>query len=131
MVEIFDTGNDIAMPMPKRLAMTMRMGMDIIKVSISGEWDSGAGSDCSEGVSEVDGEEKEEEGRRKSRDVKGEEDVKRVRSRTSGEEEESDRRVIQPDICAISQLLNFDEVRWWQHLCLATFALNGLFCSKP
>ena len=111
--------------------MTMKMGMAIFKVSMSGEWDSGAGSDCSEGVSEVDGEEKEEEGRRKSRDVKGEEDVKRVRSRTSGEEEESDRRVIQPDICAISQLLNFDEVRWWNHLCLATFALNGLFCSKP
>ena len=104
------------MPMPMRLAMTMKMGMAIIKVSMSGEWDSGAGSDCSEGVSEVDGEEKEEEGRRKSR----EEDVKRVRSRTSGEEEESDRRVIQPDICAINQLLNFDEVRWWQHLCLAT-----------
>ena len=113
------------MPMPMRLAMTMKMGMAIFKVSMSGEWDSGAGSDCSEGVSEVDGEEKEEEGRRKSR----EEDVKRVRSRTSGEEEESDRRVIQPDICAISQLLNFDEVRWWQHLRLATFALNGLFCS--
>ena len=99
-----------------------QMGMAIIKVSIPGEWDSGAGSDCSEGVSEVDGEEKEEEGRRKSREVKGEEDVKkRVRSRTSGEEEESDRRVIQPDICAISQLLNFDEVRWCQHLRLATF----------
>lgn len=111
-----------------RLTMTIKMGMAIIKVSIPGEWDSGAGSDCSEGVSEVDGEEKEEEGRRKSR----EEEVKRVKSRTSGEEEESDRRVIQPDICAISQLLNFDEVRWCQHVRLATFfALNGLFCSKP
>ena len=78
-------------------------------------------------MSEVEGEEKEDEGRRKST-AGGEEGVKGVR-RTSKEEEESDRRVIQPDICAISQLLNFDEVRWWQHLCLATFALNGLFCS--
>lgn len=59
-------------------------------------------------MSEVEGEEKEDEGRRKST-AGGEEGVKGVR-RTSKEEEE--RRVIQPDICAISQLLNFDEVRW-------------------
>ena len=59
-------------------------------------------------MSEVEGEEKEDEGRRKST-AGGEEGVKGV----SKEEEESDRRVmIQPDICAISQLLNFDEVRW-------------------
>ena len=62
-------------------------------------------------MSEVEGEEKEDEGRRKSSAGGGEEGVKGV-SRTSKEEEESDRRVIQPDICAISQLLNFDEVRW-------------------
>ena len=61
-------------------------------------------------MSEVEGEEKEEEGRRKT-GAGGEEGVKGV-SRTSREEEETDRRVIQPDICAISQLLNFDEVRW-------------------
>ena len=75
-------------------------------LSISGEWDSGAGSDCSEGVSEIEGEEKEEEGRRKS-STGGEEG-----RQSRGEDEENDRRVIQPDICAISQLLNFDEVRW-------------------
>ena len=84
--------------------MTMAMAMTN-NVLISGEWDSGAGSDCSDGVSELEGEEKEEEG------SKTEEGVKQVMKK-GREEEENDRRVIQPDICAISQLLNFDEVRW-------------------
>ena len=83
--------------------MTMAMAM-ANNVLISGEWDSGAGSDCSDGVSELEGEEKEEEG------SKTEEGVKQVMKK-GREEEENDRRVIQPDICAISQLLNFDEVR--------------------
>ena len=96
LVEFFDTSNENANESGNYVVNT-------------GEWDSGAGSDCSEGVSEVEGEEKEDEGRRKSSAGGGEEGVKGV----SKEEEESDRRVmIQPDICAISQLLNFDEVRW-------------------
>ena len=99
LVEFFDTGNE------NENANENESGNYVVN---TGEWDSGAGSDCSEGVSEVEGEEKEDEGRRKST-AGGEEGVKGVR-RTSKEEEE--RRVIQPDICAISQLLNFDEVRW-------------------
>ena len=102
LVEFFDTGNE------NENDNANESGNYVV---YAGEWDSGAGSDCSEGVSEVEGEEKEDEGRRKST-AGGEEGVKGVR-RTSKEEEESDRRVmIQPDICAISQLLNFDEVRW-------------------
>ena len=57
-------------------------------------------------------EEKEEEGRDKSIS-----EVKQV----TREEEESDRRVIKPDICAISQLLNFDEVR--KRWCCAALIL--------
>ena len=93
------------------------VGIVVIHDDPPGEWDSGAGSDCSEGASEV--EEKEEEGRDKSIS-----EVKQV----TREEEETDRRVIKPDICAISQLLNFDEVRkrWCcaaLNLCVKWFVL--------
>ena len=93
------------------------VGIVVIHDDPPGEWDSGAGSDCSEGASEV--EEKEEEGRDKSIS-----EVKQV----TREEEETDRRVIKPDICAISQLLNFDEVRkrWCcaaLNLCVKRFVL--------
>jgi len=82
---------------PGRFARRIVAREDSVR-STHSEWDSGAGSDCSEGASEV--EEKEEEGRDKSIS-----EVKQV----TREEEETDRRVIKPDICAISQLLNFDE----------------------
>ena len=91
-LNIFYVSNEMAMAMTNN-------------VLFSGEWDSGAGSDCSDGVSELEGEEKEEEG------SKTDEGVEQVMKK-GREEEENDRRVIQPDICAISQLLNFDEVRW-------------------
>ena len=78
--------------------------------------DSGAGSDYSEECEEG------EEGRRKRNEEGGE--VRRKSSAVGrrrwsniegdegrwAREEEGDRRLIQPDLCAISQLLNFDEV---------------------
>jgi len=77
--------------------------------------DSGAGSDYSEECEEG------EEGRRKKNEEGGE--VRRKSSAVGrrrwsniegdegrwAREEEGDRKLIQPDLCAISQLLNFDE----------------------
>ena len=77
----------------------------------AGEWDSGAGSDCSEEVEEVEGE---EGGGEVEARGGGQEGV--VMRRGGRGREDGDRRllhsrsVIQPDTCAINQLLNFDEV---------------------
>lgn len=70
---------------------------------LTGEWDSGAGSDDSEEVEEREqGEQR--DGQKEGR-IRRRGEIKRTRVGEDG-----DRRLIQPDICAISQLLNFDEV---------------------
>ena len=73
--------------------------------------DSGAGSDyseeCEEGMRNEEGGEVRRKssavGRRRWSNIEGDEG-------RWAREEEGDRRLIQPDLCAISQLLNFDEV---------------------